>query len=35
MNYGCVRFYYPLIMIDYWIGTGRGIGCEPMFRLSG
>jgi hypothetical protein len=34
MNYGCVYVYYPLIMIDNWIGTGKGIGCEPMWRLS-
>jgi hypothetical protein len=33
-NYGCVYFYYPLIVADEWIGTGKGIGCEPMWRLS-
>ena len=20
-NYGCVRFYYPLIVIEGWLGT--------------
>lgn len=34
MNYGCVYFYYPLILIEEWIGTGKGVGCEPMWRLS-
>jgi hypothetical protein len=34
MNYGCVYFYYPLIVIDNWIGTGKPIACEPMWRLS-
>jgi hypothetical protein len=34
MNYGCVYFYYPLILIDEWIGTGKGVGCEPMWHLS-
>jgi hypothetical protein len=34
-NYSCVLFYYPLIVIDEWVGTGKGIGCEPMWRLTG
>jgi hypothetical protein len=36
MNYGCVCFYYPLIVIDDWIGLGKpdGIGCEPLWRLT-
>ena len=33
-NYTLVRFYYPLILIDNWIGTGRSIAAEPMWRLS-
>ena len=33
-NYGCVYFYYPLIIIDEWMGTIKGIGCEPLWRLS-
>ena len=36
MNNGCVCFYYPLIVIDDWIGAGKpvGVGCEPLWRLS-
>ncbi len=34
-NYGCVRFYYPLIVLDVWLGTGRDVYCEPLWRLSG
>jgi hypothetical protein len=34
-NYGCVYFYYPLITVEEWLGTVDGIGCEPMWRLSG
>ena len=26
--------YYPLIVIDNAIGTGRPIASEPMYRLS-
>ena len=34
-NYGLVFLYYPLIFIDYDIlGTGRGVACEPMWRMS-
>jgi hypothetical protein len=33
-NYTCVAFYYPLIIIDTWMGTCDGVGCEPMWRLS-
>jgi hypothetical protein len=33
-NYGCVVFYYPLVQIDNTFITGRGIGCEPLWRLS-
>jgi hypothetical protein len=34
-NYACVTFYYPLIIIDTWMGTCEGVGCEPLWRLSG
>jgi hypothetical protein len=34
-NYGCVTFYYPLIVVEMWLGTMNGIGCEPMWKLSG
>lgn len=34
MNYGCVYFYLPLILIDNWIGTGESYAAEPMWRLS-
>ena len=34
LNYNCVRFYYPLIFIDIWIGTGRYPASEPMWNLS-
>jgi len=34
-NYTLVNFYYPLILIDNWIGTGRAIAAEPTWRLSG
>jgi hypothetical protein len=33
-NYGLVGFYYPLILIDNWLGTGKGVACEPMWKLS-
>jgi hypothetical protein len=33
-NYGFVYFYYPLVVVDNWIGTGKGVGCEPMWRLD-
>jgi hypothetical protein len=35
VNYGCVYFYYPIIIAEEWIGTVDGIGCEPNWRLSG
>ncbi len=34
-NYGCVLFYYPLIIVDGWIVTGKGIGREPLWGLTG
>jgi len=33
-NYPLVRVYYPLILIDNWIGTGRPIASEPLWGLS-
>jgi hypothetical protein len=33
-NYGCVTFYYPLILIETRLGTIKGVGCEPLWRLS-
>ena len=31
-NYGCVLFYYPLIVVDEWIGTGKGVAWgEPLW----
>jgi len=33
-NYALVRFYYPLILIDNWLGTGRPIASEPLWGLS-
>jgi hypothetical protein len=34
MNYGCVTIYYPLIVIDNWIGTGKCPAAPPLMRLS-
>ncbi len=33
-NFGCAYFYYPLIVIDNAIGTGRPISCEPLWNLN-
>jgi hypothetical protein len=33
-NYGLAKFYYPLIVIDNWIGTGMPVGHEPLWKLS-
>jgi hypothetical protein len=33
-NYALVRFYYPLILVDNWVGTGRPIASEPLWGLS-
>jgi hypothetical protein len=33
-NYVCVGLFYPLNLIDQWIGLGRPPGKEPLFRLS-
>jgi len=33
-NYGLVAFYYPLILIEDWLGTGRGVASEPTWKLS-
>jgi hypothetical protein len=34
LNYSLVYFYYPLNVIDVWLGTGLPPGCAPLFRLS-
>ena len=34
MNYSCVYLYYPLIKIDVFLGTGRGIANEPLAELE-
>jgi hypothetical protein len=33
-NYGCVGIYYPLILVDNWMGTGMWPAKEPLFGLS-
>ena len=33
-NYGLVVIYYPLIVIDNAIGTGRPVGGIPLWRIS-
>jgi hypothetical protein len=33
-NYRCVRFYYPLITVDRWIGTDIHIAGEPDWRFT-
>lgn len=33
-TYGCVTFYYPLIVIETWLGTVEGTGGEPLWKLS-
>ena len=33
-NYTLVRIYYPLIVIDNFIGTGRLVAHEPLWGLS-
>lgn len=33
-NYGCVYLYYPLNLVDQWLGLGRPPACEPMWGLS-
>jgi hypothetical protein len=33
-NYGCVGIYYPLIVIDNWLGAGRWPAKEPLWGLS-
>ncbi len=34
VNWCLVVVYYPLIVIDNMLGTGRPIGSEPIYRLS-
>jgi hypothetical protein len=33
-NYGCAKLYYPLIVIDNWLGIGRPVASEPLWHLS-
>jgi hypothetical protein len=33
VNYSMIIFYYPLILIDNSIGTGRCISKEPQWKL--
>jgi hypothetical protein len=33
-NYGLAALYYPLSVIDEWLGTGKGVASEPMWKLS-
>ncbi len=34
VNWCLVIVYYPLIGIDNMLGTGRGVGSEPIYLLS-
>lgn len=33
-NYGCVCIYFPLIVVDNCLGTGRWPAKEPLMGLS-
>jgi hypothetical protein len=33
-NFGCVFFYYPLIVLDTSLGTGMPPAKEPLWGLS-
>jgi len=33
-NRACFWLYYPLIVVDNSVGTGRWPGADPMFGLS-
>ncbi len=33
-NYGCVALYWPLNVLDCWLGTGREPASEPLWRLG-
>jgi len=33
-NYGLVCFFYPLILLDNALSTGRPVACEPMWGMS-
>ena len=35
VNYRIYFFYYPLVQVDYLLGTGRPFACEPLLRLGG
>jgi hypothetical protein len=33
-NYGCIAIYYPLIVVDNYLGTGRWPAKDPLMGLS-
>jgi hypothetical protein len=33
-NYGCVVLFYPLIVADNLLGTGKPVANEPLWHLS-
>ena len=33
-NGTCIYLYYPLLLIERWLGTGQWPSCEPMWGLS-
>ncbi len=33
-NYACVWLFYPLNLVDQWVGRGQPPGGEPLFGLS-
>jgi hypothetical protein len=33
-NYGFIVFYYPINVVDQWLGTGRAPAKEPLWQLS-
>jgi hypothetical protein len=33
-NYACVYVYWPLNVLDRWIGLGRYPASEPLWRLT-
>lgn len=34
INYGCVCLFWPINVVDRWIGTGRYPASEPLWRLG-
>jgi hypothetical protein len=33
-NYGCVYLFWPLNVVDRWLGLGRHPASEPLWGLS-